>query len=146
MEFKPLLLKTPMTWKGELPMSTYWPSGLVPLGNRFVATVWPRLDHLGIALHVIRRKEHAGLRWPIVHLRKVFAGSDRRDHLVLVAKAHERGLAFVSGIARATPGTLADGRQSLRAGNWSRCPAERANTGRSPNDRQQVGAHGLDAI
>ena len=37
----PLGLSTPMTRKGALPMSTYWPSGLVSLGNRFLTTVWP---------------------------------------------------------------------------------------------------------
>jgi hypothetical protein len=29
------------TKKGALPMSTYWPSGFVSLGNRFVTAVWP---------------------------------------------------------------------------------------------------------
>ena len=55
------------------------------------------LDHglaeyndLGIAFHVFRREEDAGLRRPIVHLRKVLAGSNGSDDQVLIAQAKKR--------------------------------------------------------
>jgi hypothetical protein len=45
---------------------------------------------LGIALHMIGREEHARLRRPVMHLRKVFAGPDRSDSQVLVPEAEKR--------------------------------------------------------
>ena len=102
-------------------------------------------DDLGIAFHVFRREEHAGLRRPVVHLRKVLAGSDRRDHASPGCRS-----------ATATTARLRDGHGDARhaarwtadppAGSWSRCRPRRAYGAWSALDCQQIGSHGLDAF
>ncbi len=46
-------------------------------------------DDLRVALHVVGREEHARLRRPVVHERKVLAGADHRDRQILIIETQQ---------------------------------------------------------